>query len=74
MREIKKKYAHSEFMKLVHKDRKVCRCGHVIYFRYDSDKRLCGCCGRMVYRNDKAKFKDKLNERIRNERRFTKNN
>lgn len=40
-----------------------CQCGHSLFFKRDYI--ICTWCGNMVFRNDKAKFKYKLNQAIK---------
>lgn len=44
-----------------------CKCGHSILFGR-KDRVICNYCGHYVYRNDKVKFKYKLREITKNER------
>lgn len=38
-----------------------CECSHVLYFpAYAPDIQICNHCGKKVYRNNQAKFKDIL--------------
>lgn len=55
----------NNFLKKVYDNRYVCNCGHVIYFRYNIDKIVCKCCGKVAYKNNQARFRDKLLKAIK---------
>lgn len=42
--------------------KRYCKCGHSIIFPATSkvDKTICSWCGRSIYKNDLAEFKNKL--------------
>ena len=41
-------------------------CGHTIsFYAFEPEKKLCSWCGRYNYKTDIAKFKDKLNKKIK---------
>jgi rRNA maturation endonuclease Nob1 len=41
-------------------------CGHTIsFYAFEPEKKVCDFCGKLNYKNEFAKFKDKLNEKIK---------
>lgn len=43
-----------------------CQCSHTLFFpAYAPDIQICNHCGNKVYRNDRVKFKDILNKKIK---------
>lgn len=55
-------------MKIWHDHQKgsvVCSCGHVVCISKIMEKQICSWCGKLVYRDPKAEFKDKLLKEMR---------
>ena len=47
--------------------RKKCKCGHIMNF-YVKHKLICKWCGRLVYYDEKEKFKEKMENILRKEK------
>lgn len=55
-------------MKIWHDRQKgsvVCSCGHVVCISKSKEKQICSWCGKLVYCDPKAEFKDKLLKEMR---------
>lgn len=64
-RNFKKQQSRTDFLKAIYEYRHECECGHIIYFSRKKDKLICKCCGRVAYKDDKARFKDKLSKTMK---------
>lgn len=50
----------------IHKITKVCKCNNRIHFmNINQDYKICEICGRKVFRNKQAEFRDKLKQKIK---------
>ncbi len=47
------------------KYRVYCKCGHSMFMPVYVKNRICGYCGRKVYRNEKEKFMEKMKEMLK---------
>ena len=52
------------FLDVINKFKVKCKCGHVLVM-INKKKDICSWCGRMVYKNKKEEFKDKLNKELK---------
>lgn len=57
------KYSDTRYFNEISKLKVKCPCGHsqTVF----NDKTICRWCGRMVYRNKKMEFKERLIEKLR---------
>lgn len=60
MRDYNNKQKLIDKYKLAHK----CDCGHTLIFNYKDDKKLCNCCGKIIYKDKKTEFKYLLSNRL----------
>lgn len=64
-----KSYKEIEKEDHVFADYKVkCKCSHVVIMPYRHKKVLCDFCGCYIYRDKKDEFKDRLREKLKNEK------
>lgn len=41
------------------------KCGRKMIIAYKNDKTICDWCGTLIYKDEKAKFKDQMQKRLR---------
>ncbi len=50
----------------IHKITKVCKCNNRIHFmNINQDCKICEICGRKVFRNKQAEFRDKIKQKMK---------
>lgn len=45
-----------------------CKCSHSVIIPYRNKRVMCEFCGHWIYRDKKEEFKDKLKEKLKNEK------